>query len=179
MIPTIGLLIIGAMILFTDLEKVRQERSIVAVIDRAPAISLFVHELQKERGTSADFIDSKGGQFADDLKAQRAETDEALAKFNAAIPEATGVLTKPVFAEPFKRSREDLQKFSQIRTDVSNLKLTVGEMASYYAKTISDLLAMVEAVATLADDVHLVRDGGGARECAFHRHEFHSTFAGV
>src|SRR5436305_14626607 len=39
--------------------------SIAAVAEAAPVISNLVHELQKERGASAGFINSKGAAFAD------------------------------------------------------------------------------------------------------------------
>src|SRR5262249_52433098 len=42
----------------------------------AAEVSRLVHELQRERGTSAVFIGSKGAQFRAELPAQRKLTDE-------------------------------------------------------------------------------------------------------
>ena len=44
---------------------------IVAIANTAPKISGLIHELQKERGATAGFVNSKGAAFADTLRAQR------------------------------------------------------------------------------------------------------------
>src|SRR5882672_4634323 len=53
--------------------------SIAVVAEAAPVISNLVHELQKERGASAGFVNSKGTAFADTLRNQRPATDKMLA----------------------------------------------------------------------------------------------------
>src|SRR5215470_5260303 len=52
--------------------------SIAVVAEAAPMIASLVHELQKERGASAGFINSKGQSFADTLRDQRPATDNVL-----------------------------------------------------------------------------------------------------
>jgi len=53
--------------------------SIAVVAQAAPMISSLVHELQKERGASAGFINSAGKSLADTLRNQRPATDKMLA----------------------------------------------------------------------------------------------------
>ena len=156
--PALVIAFLGGRWLVHDWLLLRHEQNITSIIARAPALSGLIHELQKERGTSAGYIGSKGREFKDELAAQRSDTDRALAIFRQTIPQATGALATPAFAEPFGRAREDLEKLAAARQAVDDQKATLGEMAKYYTGTISDMLDMVEAITSLAKDGHLVRD---------------------
>ena len=58
----------------------------------AARIGAMTHELQKERGASAGFISSNGGNFADALPTRRAESDAVIAGFLSASEVVEGVL---------------------------------------------------------------------------------------
>jgi len=51
---------------------------IATVAEAVPEISGLIHELQRERGASVGYVDSKGQIFVDVVKAQRPATDKAL-----------------------------------------------------------------------------------------------------
>jgi hypothetical protein len=50
---------------------------IATIAHTAPEISGLIHELQKERGSTAGYVNSKGASFAEALRNQRPATDKA------------------------------------------------------------------------------------------------------
>ncbi|PTW61705.1 methyl-accepting chemotaxis protein [Breoghania corrubedonensis] len=157
-VPMLGLVFLGVQQLYGLRHAAEQEEVISRVAKLTPFISGLVHELQKERGTSAGFIGAKGAKFKQDLEKRRADTDAALKSFNEAIPAATGSLAYAGFAEPFNRAKTELEQLGQTRAQVDGLGLSVGKMAGYYTPLIANLLATIESVSEIADDGHLVSD---------------------
>lgn len=99
-------------------------------------INDLVHELQKERGYSAGFIGSGGTNFQSNLDMQRGETDLRIAP----------VLTQTSRAalahkDAYESAKTALAQLESKRIEVSQLKLTVPQMAGYYTAMINDLLA--------------------------------------
>ncbi|HHK75252.1 MAG TPA: methyl-accepting chemotaxis protein, partial [Rhizobiales bacterium] len=88
LLPMLALLGLGIQNLLSERSKAVSARSIAQVIDVAPVISGLVHELQKERGTSAGFLGSKGKKFANVIGQRRADTDRALQAFRASLSTA-------------------------------------------------------------------------------------------
>ena len=158
LIPMFALIFVGALKLKSEWSRAHDSRFIVEVAEISPILSGLVHELQKERGTSAGFIGSKGNAFADTIGARRSDTDTALALFNATIDEPTGRLTIPAFAEPFQKAKTALQDLQTKRGQVDRFDLTVPQMAGYYTGIISDLLASIESMALVIDNGEEVRE---------------------
>ncbi|WP_316862932.1 methyl-accepting chemotaxis protein [uncultured Cohaesibacter sp.] len=146
----------------SDLIKANQEavlaRSVSEVVALAPVVSDLVHELQKERGTSAGFIGSKGARFANDIGSRRADTDRALSLFRQKLPAPSGHLDFEGFTTPYNKAVSDLEKLEAMRAGVDGFALTVPQMAGYYTPLISELLNMVESVAMISDNGDIVRD---------------------
>jgi hypothetical protein len=51
--------------------------NVLTVIVTAPSISNLIHEVQRERGASVTFVNSKGQQLGDVMRNQRGATDKA------------------------------------------------------------------------------------------------------
>ena len=108
--------------------------SSVARADEQIAVNDLIHELQKERGYSAGFIASSGGDFVGDLAQQRLATDRLLpelVQIDAIAVERTA---------EFMRATTALEGLTQFRSDVLNLRVTVPDVARYYTLIIDDLL---------------------------------------
>lgn len=120
-----------------------------------------VHELQRERGRSAGFLGSKGAQFADELRVQRAATDaqdrrlrELLRAFDAAGFGAT-------FEARLRRGLEQLDRLAPTRASISRLELGGADSTAYYTVTISQLLDVVVAMSHLSRDAEISRGISG------------------
>ena len=157
LIPLCAVIGVGITDLLKESRKAAIAQSVADVVALAPLVSDLVHELQKERGTSAGFIGSKGAKFADAIGGRRADTDKALKAFQTGIPDAAGDLDFPGFREPFEKAKQELARLESIRSDVDSFSLRVPEMAGYYTPLIADLLNMVESVALVSNDGRIVR----------------------
>ena len=151
LVPILALLGVGTKSLILERQTATGSRTIAEIVQLAPIVSGLVYELQKERGTSAGFIGSKGARFADTIGARRSETDDALARYRAAIPAATGRLDFEGFAGPFERANRMLEELAARRAAIDGFEMTVPDMASYYTPLIAELLAMVESVGDRAE----------------------------
>ena len=70
-------LLLGIKTMMDGQSKLRNINDLQNIVTLSTSISLFVHESQKERGTSAGFIGSKGQKFADKLAPQRQLTTKS------------------------------------------------------------------------------------------------------
>lgn len=115
----------------------------------AAALGAAAHELQKERGTGAGFIGSKGAAFASDLEQQRSATDAAIAPLLAALdtlPEGF----PPAMLKQIDAARERLGHLGETRSAVSALRLSGPENVAWYSDTIATCLAVLSSGPELA-----------------------------
>ncbi len=157
LIPMIALIGVGIRSLLIERETAVEAAAVADVVRLAPVVSALVHDLQKERGTSAGFIASKGTRFDADLGERRRETDASLSAYRTAIPAPSGHLTYPAFTEAFASAAEDLARLAEMRTSITDRRIRAPEMAAFYSRTISRLLAEIESVATVTDEGDIVR----------------------
>jgi methyl-accepting chemotaxis protein len=157
LLPSLALLIFGVRELLDKRAAVGEAEAVAGIVDIAPVISGLVHQLQKERGTSAGFLSSKGAKFADVIGSRRADTDQALEAYRRALPKAEGRLDFDGFRKPFGTANEALAKLAETRRSIDGFGIAVPDMASYYTGTIARLLEMVESVTEVSNDGHIVR----------------------
>ena len=84
-LPIVGMLIFSGMTILDKRSVVSEMDSLQELAELAPSISALVHELQKERGTSAVFIGSKGTKFVKELPEQWALSSQVHADLNTAL----------------------------------------------------------------------------------------------
>ncbi len=97
----------------------------------AARIGAMTHELQKERGASAGFISSNGGNFADALPTRRAESDAVIAGFLSTSEVVEGVL--PAGSPTLDRIqdvRTRIQGMTELRDRIDRLDVTTPEAVS-------------------------------------------------
>jgi len=102
-------------------------------------VSALVHELQKERGTSAVFISSRGAKMAEALTEQRRLTDRAAETYRRTA-ERFRAAADPALATRIDAARTALEPLPGRRDAVSALTLPGPESAAYYTGTILRLL---------------------------------------
>lgn len=120
-------------------------------------LSHLIHETQKERGASAGFIGSKGGQFGDILPKQRALTKEEyddLVSYVATLDLES--FPKELNSE-ISAFNSDMGKIAQIRSQVDSLSMSVGEVVAYYTNMNKKILNIVSLTAKLANTQELVK----------------------
>lgn len=120
-------------------------------------LSLVIHETQKERGASAGFIGSRGEKFSDILPKQRVDTT----KENRNLTEYLKTLDLDSFpkelSEEISAFSLDMDKISNIRSQVDSLSISVGEAVAYYTNMNKKILNIVSLTAKLANTHELVK----------------------
>ncbi len=157
LLPLLALVGLSLHILLQEKKRMDEASAIAEIVALAPVISGLVHELQKERGTSAGFLGSQGKKFATAIHSRRADTDKALRRFQEVLSTAAAELTYPDFQTPYARAKQALARLADKRRAVDAFEMTVAQMAGYYTPLIANLLAMVESVKGFTDDGKIVR----------------------
>jgi methyl-accepting chemotaxis protein len=108
----------------------------------ASAVGVAVHELQRERGTGAGFIGSKGSKFSAELEAQRHRSDAALAELDQILTSIPANFS-PLFPERLASARRELSGLVTIRASVSNISVSTADNVAWYSRTISAWLDVI------------------------------------
>ncbi|NKB22642.1 MAG: HAMP domain-containing protein [Alphaproteobacteria bacterium] len=113
-------------------------------------ISATVHEMQKERGMSAVFINTQGKGFKSELPGQRATTDTAAKAMFDAFDKLNPSAFGTGFVATYSTAKDAMAQLTTMRGNVSSLQITVPQMAGYYTPTIAKLLSNVEYMTRLS-----------------------------
>ena len=154
-VAVISVLIFSGLIV-ADKRQISAEMETLNILaGLAPVIGAEVHELQKERGMSAGFIGGKGQKFAAELPRQRQLSDEKLQALSEALQDFDARAYGADLARKVTGAEDALAELGAIRGKVSNLTVTVAEMARYYTGTIVRLLGIIEEMAVLSTDAEV------------------------
>lgn len=136
-----------------------QMNTLQRLTEFTPKIGNLIHELQKERGTSAGFIGSQASPtFTTKLLGQQNESDKKQANFNIAVSAIDLTAINDDLVKKTALAETALTQLEQKRSDVRQLTATVGEMARYYTGTIAKLLDMIKVVGNITNNPDLLRD---------------------
>ncbi len=154
-LPVMGLLIFSGYVVLQSQSTVSETKKIQHLADLGPVISATVHELQKERGTSAVYIGSKGKKFADQLPTQRSDTDKKNVLLSTAFDELDLTTFNETLAKKVAAARDALKELDSKRTAISAFSLSVPQMASYYTPTIAKLLSIIEEMTVISSNAKI------------------------
>ncbi len=130
---------------------------IVAIANTAPKISGLIHELQKERGATAGYVNSKGAAFADTLRAQRVLTDTANADWRHAMDALDPSTLSAKFKADLDGAHSALNTLNNTRTGADRFSMTPQSTTSYYTSAIGHLVSMIESISSMSDDARIMR----------------------
>ncbi|GGP58948.1 methyl-accepting chemotaxis protein [Shewanella saliphila] len=152
-LPPLLLSIVFGGLFVSDEYRGKQQLELVIDLSNVAIInSALVHELQKERGMSAGFIGSKGQSFKDALPSQRKLTDSQIARFKQFAQQDD---FPQHLQATYNQVASSLTQLNAMRSNVSNLTITVAEQVSYYTQMNTLLLSMVDAAASQSKDSEL------------------------
>ena len=105
-----------------------------------------LHELQKERGASAGYLNSKGKKFGDILISQRKETDKKLHVLQEYLNRSDDK-----FAQ-YAKSHIDFSKLGEMRRKISNFEVTTDQEVGYYTRLNKSILDTMTRFSTYPSD---------------------------
>ena len=154
-LPILALLFFAGMELVEKQSVSSEMEQIETLAVLAPNVSAVVHELQKERGTSAVFLSSGGKKFAQELPQQHKSTNDKLTALETALAgfprEEFGAALNRKIAEAEKA----LSGLNGLRQKVKTQGIKVPGMAGYYTPTIAKLLTIVEEMALISSNAEV------------------------
>lgn len=155
-LPLLGLLAYAGFVILAEGRMAKNLERLLALAELTPEISALVHEMQKERGTSAGFIGSQGSaDFGERLQGQRDKTDRARTLLTEAIADFDFSSYGSAFQDRVTMAQERLTALDGMRRSVSQMTVKVPGMARYYSTTIATLLEIVGRAAVLSDDAKI------------------------
>ena len=111
-----------------------------------------VHETQKERGTTAGFIGSKGAKFGPELTKQRQATDTRITEFKTLLSETNRSGLPDEFNQTLDDAAKHLDSLASTRQAVSAQNIALGKALGYYTKMNGDFLNAIADMAHLSSD---------------------------
>ncbi|MDD5241887.1 MAG: methyl-accepting chemotaxis protein [Sulfuricella sp.] len=156
-IPTLALLYFSANGVFEKSQVAASMGRLESLVDVSVKIGAMAHELQKERGMSAGFISSKGAKFADELPAQRKNSDKKIGELRDTLKDFDPALYDNKLKTAIDNALGSLAEIGAKRTATSALAIPAPESAGYYTKTIGLFLDVPTMVSTLSTQSEISR----------------------
>lgn len=150
--------------IYFSIDSIQEKNSVTVEMEKLEVlaevsvkIGNLAHELQKERGMTAGFLNSKGVKFASELPVQRNETDkkneELKQKINGLDLGQFGVSMKATISD----ATNSLEELAAKRNAVSAQAITSQEAFGYYTKVIDKLIDVPNRAPTLSSDIEIMR----------------------
>lgn len=155
-IPLVALLTFASLYTQEQFSAADRMSRIQKISTLSADISAVVHELQRERGSSAGFVGAGGkGEFATFLTRQRLASDAVIARFEA----IRGSLASAEFSEGMYIQIESAERaiaaIPAHRDQVDTLRLDLGKTVAPYTNAINELLGVIaEATHNNSADSH-------------------------
>jgi len=146
-IPTIALVYQVTVSVLDKNNIVNEADSLSISLQIAIKESALVHELQKERGTTAGFLSSKGKKFSNTLSAQRQNTNQKMNELKSFVKSQDLDLLPKSFEQDLHKAISRLDTLGSIRNQVSSFSIKKGDAIAFYTKTNAMFL---DSIATLA-----------------------------
>jgi methyl-accepting chemotaxis protein len=131
-------------------QAVNSANNAVESTELSAAIGDVLHEVQRERGRSSQFLTAKGARFGDELKAQRAATDQQIARLSPLVADFGNNL--PAEANSALQGLESIPK---LRQDADSLTVPAAEVIGGYTKLNGELLDGNTSLAATVTDPSL------------------------
>jgi len=131
-------------------DVVEKKHKLKELIKLSEALSLLIHETQKERGMSAGYLGSGGKKFKFMLPKQRLLTDEKIRMYKKVVSKIDLSGYSNELREKIKKLNEFFNTLPAIRDKVSNFEISLKEEVKWYTqmnKTILDIVGLTSKLA--------------------------------
>ncbi len=149
LLSAVSMLIILAYALYIvgeNYSKYNDAKATLKIVELSVRLGDVLHELQKERGASAGYLNSKGEKFADIMNAQRNATDKKLAELQKYISDSQNKFST------YAKEHIDFSKLQKMRKEISAFKVTTAQEVAYYSKLNTAILGVMTHFSTYPSD---------------------------
>ncbi|MBI3444006.1 MAG: nitrate- and nitrite sensing domain-containing protein, partial [Magnetospirillum sp.] len=153
----ISLLLLSMWLVRQDMIAAERGRVLTGLAEVAVRANAVVHELQRERGSSALFLGSKGAQFGGELAERRKASDAKVAEFEAGLTELEPATAEAMGAGTLDAVRDSLRRLPDLRRRVDSLDIKAIEAVSTYTEIIRRQIATVARVGIVSPDAETAK----------------------
>lgn len=153
----LGITILSGQRIYERWHEFTRMEAIVDLAEISNELGALIHELQKERGFSAGFINSNGQLMSDNLQAQRSVTNQSLSRILGRVEDESFQNVSDSLQISATALAQDLNLIDSIRNDVNQIDISMAGMAAYYTGLIADMIVMVDQAAQITEDVRIVK----------------------
>lgn len=157
-VPILAMIVLAGNKILPLQEQTARQTDLAELMSISVAASNLVHELQKERGASAGYTNSKGSKFADILPQQRLSTDAKQASLLSVINSMDTKRFGKEYQEQLDAALFDLNQIEDMRTKISELNLPLAKVVSYYTNMNAKFLVITEKALFVTHDPEILRD---------------------
>jgi methyl-accepting chemotaxis protein len=131
--------------------------NVLTVIETAPSISNLIHEVQRERGASVTFVNSKGQQLGDVMRNQRSATDKATEAWRRQIATVDREALGSTFVKIFSEAETALNSLVATRSNMDQLSISGPDTVRYFTQLIAQLVSTADALGFITRDPVTIR----------------------
>jgi methyl-accepting chemotaxis protein len=131
--------------------------NVLIVIETAPSVSNLIHEVQRERGASATFVNSKGQALGDVMRNQRSATDKAAEAWKRQIATVDREALGNTFVKIFTEAEAALNSLASTRGNIDRLSIGGPETVQYFTRLIAQLVSTADALGFITPDPATIR----------------------
>ncbi len=153
--PVLLILGLAGSIIVDKAHVVAETGTLAAVAPLAAELSAVVHEMQKERGSSAIFIGSKGERFGDEMRAQRKATDQARERLDRSVAKVDLAALGAGFPAKVEAAHRQTEVMAAFRPSIDSLSVDAKTSFATYTEIITAQLAVVAEIVALSGDVRV------------------------
>ncbi|MBO5063848.1 MAG: nitrate- and nitrite sensing domain-containing protein [Campylobacter sp.] len=156
-IPLIVAMIIAGNLINKEYDTYKRTQLLEDGILLSSQISLVIHELQKERGSSSGYLGSKSEDFKKILLNQRQLSDKEINKLNQDLAEFELNAYPVELRDSIKDTVNALNNIKSIRSGVDNFSVKVGDVLGYYTSTIAKLINNIVVISNISNNYEIIR----------------------
>ncbi|MBL8834666.1 MAG: nitrate- and nitrite sensing domain-containing protein [Alphaproteobacteria bacterium] len=154
-LPLIGVVALAGVVVTWERQYATQMSQLSTLVGTSIEIGNLVHELQRERGMSAVFINSGGVQMAAELPGQRQRTDERLAAYRAALAALDLASFDGNIRESFAAATNAVQALAARRAEISARSIAAPVSNAFFTATIGHMLSVTREAVKSSDDARV------------------------
>lgn len=158
LIPILTTLVLAGLKLSALQERASSQNDLVDLMQVSVAAGNLVHELQKERGASAGFTNSKGSKFSEKLNKQHKNTEGKREALKATLSHVNTDRFGEEYNHELKTALDDLSQIEKKREKILALELPLSEIVGYYTSMNKHLLNITKKSLFVTQDPKLLRD---------------------
>ena len=121
----------------------KNSKNTIKVVELSVKLSNVLHEMQKERGASAGYLNSKGKEFGKILSKQIKNTDKKLIILKRYIQANNNIYTE------YTKRHMDFSKLKQIRQKVKTLSISTKNEVGFYTNLNKETLDIIAHFSTV------------------------------